>query len=109
MADFVSAMNDVTTRNGVATQTLENQLGIFNTKTSRALEDLNALSGQFDLHGKALLDAASVVEQSNRNTSATLSERKSTLDTLIATIDQRTADLDQRLSRFTGLLDELCD
>jgi hypothetical protein len=106
VADFVSAMNDVTTRNGVATQTLENQLGIFNTKTSKALEDLNALSGQFDLHGKALLDAASVVEQSNRNTSATLSERKSTLDTLIATIDQRTADLDQRLSRFTGLLDE---
>ena len=44
VADFVSAMNDVTTRNGTATQTLEDQLGIFNDKTSKALEDLNALS-----------------------------------------------------------------
>ncbi len=44
VADFVSAMNDVTSRNGVATQTLEDQLGIFNAKTSKALEDLGSLS-----------------------------------------------------------------
>ena len=48
VADFVSAMNDVTSRNGVATQTLEDQLGIFNAKTSRALEDLGSLSSQFE-------------------------------------------------------------
>ena len=40
VADFVSAMNDVTSRNGVATQTLEDQLGVFHTKTSKALENL---------------------------------------------------------------------
>ena len=40
VADFVSAMNDVTSRNGVATQTLEDQLTVFNSKTSKALEDL---------------------------------------------------------------------
>src|SRR5260221_901999 len=106
VADFVSAMNDVTSRNGVASQTLENQLNIFNTTTSKALEDLGALSGQFDTHGKALVEAAALVEQSNRNTTASISDRKSALESLVTTIDLPTTDLDQRLWRFTGLLDE---
>ena len=107
VADFVSAMNDVTSRNGAATQTLEDQLSVFNTKTSKALEDLGSLSSQFEIHGQALVEAAAVVEQSNRSTTASVAERKSTLESLVTTIDLRTADLDQRLSRFTGLLDEL--
>ena len=37
VADFVSAMNDVTSRNGVATQALEDQLNVFNGKTTEAL------------------------------------------------------------------------
>src|SRR3979490_1411413 len=106
VADFVSAMNDVTSRNGVATQTLENQLGVFNTKTSKALEDLGSLSSQFDIHGKALVEAAAVVEQSNPSTTASVADRKSALESLVTTTDLRTTDLDQRLSRFTGLLDE---
>ena len=47
-----------------------------------------------------------MVEQSNRSTTASVAERKSTLESLVTTIDLRTTDLDQRLSRFTGLLDE---
>jgi Skp family chaperone for outer membrane proteins len=47
-----------------------------------------------------------VVEHSNRNTTASVAERKTALESLVTTIDLRTADLDQRLSRFTGLLDE---
>jgi hypothetical protein len=106
VADFVSAMNDVTARNGAATTTLEDQLNIFNSKTSKALDDLGSLSGQFEHHGRALIEAAAVVEQGNRNTTASLTERKSTLESLVSAIDLRTADLDQRLSRFTSLLDE---
>jgi hypothetical protein len=106
VADFVSAMNDVTSRNGVATQTLEDQLGVFNAKTTNALENLGSLSSQFEHHGKALVEAAAVVEQSNRNTTASVAERKTALESLVTTIDLRTADLDQRLSRFTSLLDE---
>src|SRR5258705_10568926 len=106
VADFVSAMNDVTSRNGVATQTLEDQLTVFNSKTSKALEDLGSLSSQFDTHGRALVEAAAVVEQSNRNTTASLAERKTTLESLANNIDLRTADLDQRPSRSTGLLAE---
>jgi hypothetical protein len=99
-------MNDVTSRNGAATQTLEDQLGIFNEKTSKALEDLGSLSTQFDAHGRTLVEAAAVVEQANRSTTASVAERKATLESLVTTIDLRTADLDQRLSRFTSLLDE---
>ena len=106
VADFVSAMNDVTSRNGVATQTLEDQLTVFNSKTSKALEDLGSLSSQFETHGKALVDAAAVVEQANRTTTSSVADRKSQLESLVTTIDLRTTDLDQRLSRFTGLLDE---
>jgi hypothetical protein len=106
VADFVSAMNDVTARNGVATQTLEDQLSVFNNKTNRALEDLGSLSSQFEIHGNALVEAAAVVEQSNRSTTASVGERKAALESLVTTIDIRTTDLDQRLSRFTGLLDE---
>jgi hypothetical protein len=106
VADFVSAMNDVTSRNGAATQTLEDQLIVFNSKTSKALEDLGSLSNQFETHGKTLVDAAAMVEQSNRGTTASVAERKAALESLVATIDLRTTDLDQRLSRFTGLLDE---
>ena len=107
VADFVSAMNDVTSRNGIATQTLEDQLTVFNSKTSRALEDLGTLSTQFESHGKSLVEAASVVEQANRNTTTSVADRKEQLESLVTTIDLRTTDLDQRLSRFTSLLDEL--
>src|SRR6185437_3217075 len=106
VADFVSAMNDVTSRSGVATQTLEDQLTVFNSKTAKALEDLGMLSSEFDQHGKALVDAAAVVEQANRTTTTNVAERKAQLESLVTTIDLRTTDLDQRLSRFTGLLDE---
>ena len=87
VADFVSAMNDVTSRNGVATQTLEDQLTVFNSKTSKALEDLGALSSEFESHGKALVDAAAVVEQANRSTTSSVAERKSQLESLVTTID----------------------
>ncbi|MBV9459760.1 MAG: negative regulator of septation ring formation, partial [Bradyrhizobium sp.] len=106
VADFVSAMNDVTARNGTATQTLEDQLSIFNEKTSKALVDLGQLSAQFEEHGRSLVQAAAVVEQANRSTTSSVAERKATLESLVTTIDLRTADLDQRLSRFTHLLDE---
>ena len=59
-----------------------------------------SLSGQFETHGNALVEAAAQVEQSNRSTTSSVEERKSMLESLVTTIDLRTADLDQRLSRF---------
>jgi hypothetical protein len=106
VADFVTTMNDVNSRSGVATQTLEDQLSLFNSKTAKALEDLGSLSAQFEAHGNSLVEAAALVEQSNRTTSASVADRKGELESLVTTIDLRTTDLDQRLTRFTGLLDE---
>src|SRR5260221_10491881 len=94
VADFVSAMNDVTSRNGVASQTLQNQLAVFNNKTGKALEDLGSLSNQFETHGKALIDAAAGVEQANRSTTNSVAERKSQLESLVSNIDLPTTDLD---------------
>ena len=106
VGDFVTTMNDVNAKSGAATQSLDQQLSGFHGKTAKALEDLGALSAQFEAHGRALAEAAEVVEQSNRNASSSVDSRKETLESLVTTIDLRTADLDQRLSRFTGLLDE---
>ena len=107
VADFVSAMNDVTSRNGVATQTLEDQLTVFNSKTSKALEDLGALSSQFE---KPRQGAGRGRRRGRTEPTAppptSVADRKSQLESLVTTIDLRTTDLDQRLSRFTGLLDE---
>jgi hypothetical protein len=106
VADFVSTMKDVTSQNGLATQTLEDQLAVFNAKASQALNDLSTLSGQFETHGNILVEAAARVEQSNQSAALSVEERKSVLESLVATIDLRTTDFDQRLTRFTSLLDE---
>jgi len=106
VADFVSAMNDVTSRNGLRRRTWKtSSMSSIRRPRGRCWISAN-WSTQFDAHGKALVDAAQVVEQSNKNTTASLAERKLALESLVTTIDLRTTDLDQRLSRFTGLLDE---
>lgn len=106
VADFVTTLNDVTTRNGVSTGALEEQIRIFNQTTSGALESLGSLSTQFDSHGKMLADAVSLVEQSNERAGESVAERQLLLEQLVTTVDARTFDLDERLNRFTGLLDE---
>ena len=106
LADFVSAMNEVTSRNGAAAQTLQDQIGAFSDNTAKALVDLGSLSAQFEAHGRSIMEAVAVVEQGNQNASASVAERKATLEALVSAIDLRTADLDQRLSRFASLLDQ---
>jgi hypothetical protein len=106
VAEFVSTMNDVSTRTGATTKTLDEQIRTFNSKTTGALEGLQALSGQFELHGRALAEAAHAIESSNGRTSETVEARKSMLDSLAASLEQRTGDLDDRLTRFNSLLEE---
>ena len=106
VAEFVTTMNDVTTRNGTSTIALEEQLGLFNSKTAGALDDLASLSAQFDSHGRALAEAARMVEESNARTGESVAERNTQLESLVETIDLRTLDMDERLHRFTKLLDD---
>jgi hypothetical protein len=106
VAEFVSTMNEVTSRNGEAAQTLEQQLASFTGKTASAVENLNALSTQFEAHGRALAQAAELVEHSNARAGESVGERNAMLESLVSTIELRTFDLDERLSRFTTLLDD---
>src|SRR3569623_779194 len=106
VADFVTALNDVTSRNSASTTALEEQLRTFNESTTGALEGLGSLSTQFESHGRMLSDAVRTVEESNERTSQSVAERQSLLEQLTTTIDTRTLDLDERLNRFVSLLAE---
>lgn len=106
VADFVTALNDVTSRNSASTTALEEQLRTFNESTTGALEGLSSLSTQFESHGRLLSDAVRTVEDSNERTSQSVAERQGLLEQLTTTIDTRTLDLDERLNRFVSLLEE---
>ena len=106
VADFVTALNDVTSRNGASTTALEEQLRTFNESTTGALQGLGSLSAQFESHGRMLSDAVRTVEESNDRTSQSVAERQGLLEQLTTTIDTRTLDLDERLNRFVSLLEE---
>ncbi len=90
VADFVSAMNDVTSRNGVATQTLEDQLTVFNSKTGKALEDLRrAVEPVRDPRQGADRRGCRGRAGQRRSTTASVNDRKSALEALV--IDHRPA------------------
>ncbi|MBI3699942.1 MAG: hypothetical protein HY242_05780 [Afipia sp.] len=109
VADFVTTMNDVTTKNGTSSAALAEQLDIFNSRTAGALDNLGSLAVQFESHGRALADAAHLIETSNISTAESVTERNTQLESLINTIDLRTLDMDERLHRFTTLLDQSLD
>lgn len=106
ISELVSTLKNVTETNGVTSEKVAEQLALFNGKTTAALRDLASLAQHFDAQGRALADAAAMVDLSNRQTAETVNDRKATLEQLVTTIDLRTADLDQRLSRFASLLDD---
>ncbi|RTL50807.1 MAG: hypothetical protein EKK40_11915 [Bradyrhizobiaceae bacterium] len=109
VAEFVSTLNDVTTRNGTSTEVLEEQLRIFNESTSGVLDGLGQMAAQFEGHGQMLVQAAKMIEESNERTGQSVADRNATLESLVNTIDLRTLDLDERLHRFTTVLDESLD
>jgi ATP-dependent protease HslVU (ClpYQ) peptidase subunit len=106
VAEFVSTLNDVSSRTGATTKLVDEQISIFNNTTKKALIDLGDLATQFDQHGKMLTEAARMIDESNSKTNETVADKKSMLDSLVTTLDLRTTDLDQRLSRFNSLLEE---
>jgi hypothetical protein len=109
VSEFVSTMNDVSSKSGSATARVEEQIGQFNNVTAKVLQDLGDLAGQFDIQGRSLAEAVELMEKSNRRTEDTMSDRKATMDTLVSTLDMRTEDFDQRLRRFSSLLEEALD
>ncbi len=106
VSEFVSTMNEVAERSGVASNQVDQHISAFHGATSKVLGDLSQLAGQFDQHGRSLAEAVALVDASNRRTNETLGERRATIETIVTTLDTRTADIEQRLSKFSTLLDE---
>jgi hypothetical protein len=109
VADFVAAMNEVAQKTGTANTQVEQHIAAFQAVTAHTLTDLAQLAGQFDIHGRSLAEAVSLIDRSNRRTEGSLGERREALETLINTLDSKSNDLDQRLTRFSGLLDKSLD
>jgi hypothetical protein len=106
VSDFVSAMNDVAQKTGAANSEVERSITSFQSITTQTLADLSQLATQFDTHGRSLAEAVALIDTSNRRTEGTISERRSTIEQLIAMLDGKSNDLEQRLTRFTSVLDQ---
>src|SRR5262249_50041287 len=70
------------------------------------LNDLAALASQFEAHGRAITEAATLVDNSNRRMEGSVAERRGVLNELVSTLESKSNDLEQRLTRFAGALDE---
>jgi hypothetical protein len=106
VSDFVSAMNEVAQKTGSANSEVERSISSFQSMSTQTLSDLTQLATQFDAHGRSLAEAVALIDTSNRRTEGTISERRSTIEELVAMLDAKSNDLDQRLTRFTGVLDQ---
>jgi hypothetical protein len=109
IAEFVAAMNDLSTKSGATTAKVEQHLGTFNNVTSKVLTDLGDLADQFTSHGRTLAEAIETLEASNRRTEDAIANRHASIETLVTTLDARTEDFGQRLARFSTLLEESLD
>ena len=106
VADFVTAMNEVTGTTGDITRQVENNIVDFRETTARAIDDLGQLADQLNAHGRDLAVVVEQLDQSNQRTAQGIDERRGALDSLVTALDQRSGELDERLKRFSGLLDE---
>jgi hypothetical protein len=106
VSDFVGAMNEVAQKTGAANSEVERNIAGFQTMATQTIGDLAQLAGQFDAHGRSLAEAVALIDTSNRRTEGTITERRNSLETLVATLEEKGNDLEQRLARFAGVLDE---
>ena len=106
VADFVSAMNEVAQKTGTANSEVERNITGFQTMAAQTISDLTQLATQFDAHGRSLAEAVALIDTSNRRTEGAVTERRNSLQQLIATLEEKSNDLEQRLTRFASVLDE---
>jgi hypothetical protein len=106
VSDFVAAMNDIAQKTGAANSDVERNMVGFQTMAGQAINDLTRLAGEFDAHGRSLAEAVVLIDTSNRRTEGTVTERRATIEELVAMLDAKSNDLDDRLMRFAGVLDK---
>ncbi len=108
VADFVAAASDVAqkTEQRPTTQ-VEQHITAFYRRSRRIhLPPIFAqLAGQFDVHGRSLAEAVSLIDRSNRRTEGSLGERQGALENADQhAFDSKSGELDERLGRFSSLL-----
>ncbi|MBV8840668.1 MAG: hypothetical protein JO000_29375, partial [Alphaproteobacteria bacterium] len=106
VASFVTAMNDIGQRSGVASERFETQMKAFLTGTSEVLQGIAHAAERFDSQGKQLAAAATQIDASNRRTEEVMTDRREALDSVVNQLDSKAGDLDQRLKRFSALMAE---
>jgi hypothetical protein len=106
VAEFVSTIGKLLESADTTTGKMDQHVSSFYGLTSKVLGDLGELAVQFDGHGKALSDAVNLLEKSNSDTLASVTDRKSAIEGLASAVNARTEELDERLKRFSNLLDE---
>ena len=89
VADFVSAMNEVAQKTGTANSQVEQHITGFQTMTAQTLARSAQLATQFDAHGRSLAEAVALIERSNRRTEGAVTERRNSLEQLVATLDEQ--------------------
>ena len=68
VAEFVTAMNDVTAKSDTSAAIMEAAVGSFNAVTANALRELGELASQFNVQGRSLAEAVELLEKSNQRT-----------------------------------------
>ncbi|HEY7246413.1 MAG TPA: hypothetical protein VH678_21275 [Xanthobacteraceae bacterium] len=106
VADFVTAMNEVAHKTGTANSEVERNITGFQTVAAQTIGDLTQLATHFDAHGRSLAEAVALIDTSNRRTEGAVTERRNSLQQLIASLEDKSNDLEQRLTRFASVLDE---
>ena len=109
VSEFITAMNDLSTKSDTSASMVERHVGTFNTMTGKTLRELGEISAQFNVQGRSLAEAVDLLDRSNRRTEESIANRHTNLEALVTTLDSRSEDFAQRLQRFAALLDESLD
>ena len=109
VSEFITAMNDLSTKSDTSANMVERHVGAFNTMTGKTLRELGEIAAQFNVQGRSLAEAVDLLDRSNRRTEESIANRHTNLEALVSTLDSRSEDFAQRLQRFTALLDESLD
>src|SRR5262249_55229308 len=93
VAEFVNAMNDVGERNNAAGIQVDDQIKSFQAVSGNVLREITSLAEQFSTHGRALSEAAGLVDRSNSQMKTTLDDNRRSVDGLVGELTAKTEQL----------------
>jgi hypothetical protein len=101
VAEFVVAMNDVGERSNSAGIQVDEHIKSFQAMSGNVLREITALAEQFDVHGRALAAAATLVDKSNTEIKTTLGGSRESVEGLVRDLTERTGELSTAINTKT--------